>query len=155
MGKHNSWEFDTLLYASRGSQWVDFPYNSTEEFGSLRSVRVFAWFDGVKHRTSLAPKGNGTHWIHVGKNICKAIGKVDGDMVHVKIERDVLSRDPKMPDDLKWLLENEPEIKTVFENLSPSSRKYLIESVIHAKTEETRVANINKVFEFLHQKKRE
>jgi Domain of unknown function (DUF1905)/Bacteriocin-protection, YdeI or OmpD-Associated len=149
------WEFDALLYKSRlGGHWVDIPYHSQEEFGTRKAVRVNAWFDGVYHRTSLAPKGDGTHWLHVRKEIREATGKFDGDTIHVKIERDLEPRTPHMPDDMKWLLENEPETKAVFNRLSPSLKKQLIDSVANAKTEETRVNNINKVFEFLYQKKK-
>jgi hypothetical protein len=152
---NNSWEFDGLLYLGRGGgHWVDFPFDSKKEFGSLKPVRIFVWFDGYKYRTSLAPKGDGTHWIHVRKEIRDAIGKGDGDTINVRIELDKDSRDPDMPEDLIWLLENEPETKTIFDIQSPSTRKYLIESVVKAKTEETRVNNINKVFEFLEKRKK-
>ena len=82
-----------------------------KEFGTRASVRVYSWFEDYKYRTSLTPKGDGTHWVHVGKEIREAIGKGDGDTIHVKFVRDIDSRDPKMPDDLKWLLDNEPETK--------------------------------------------
>jgi hypothetical protein len=156
MPMNNTWEFDGLLFLDHGKgHWVDFPFDSKKEFGSLKPVRIFVWFDGYKYRTSLAPKGDGTHWIHIRKEIRDAIGKGDGDLIHVRIELDLESRDPDMPEELIWLLENEPETKATFDSLSPSTRKYLIESVVNAKTEETRVNNINKVFEYLSKKKRE
>ena len=152
---HKIREFEALLYKSReGGYWVDIPFDSKKEFGTRWAVRVHAWFDGVHHRTSLAPKGDGTHWLHVRKEIREAIGKSDGDMVHVKIGRDTEPRTPQMPDDLKWLLENEPEIKAFFDKQAASMKKHLIESVVQAKTEKTRVNNINKVFEFLYKKKK-
>ena len=150
-----TWEFKALLYKSRkGGYWVDIPYDGKKEFGTRGTVRVFAWFDGVEHRTSLAPKGDGMHWLHVRKEIRDAIGKDDGDTIQVKIKLDTKSRNPEMPESLQWLLDNEPEIKTVFDNQSPSTKKYLIESVLLAKTEETKVKNIHKVFEFLHRQKK-
>jgi len=150
---NNQWEFDAMLYVNRGGHWIDFPTSVEKELSTRKSVRVFAWFDGHRHRTSLAPKGDGSHWIHVRKEIREAIGKTDGDMVHVRIARDTESRDPVMPEDLKWLLENEPDMKAVFNKQSASTKRYLIESVTMAKTDKTRVTNINKVFKFLHQQK--
>ena len=150
---NKSWEFEALLYISRGGYWVDFPSALEDDLGIRKSVRIFASFDGVEHRTSLAPKGDGTHWIYVRKEIREAINKSDGDTIHIKIELDKKSRQPEMPDDLLWLLENEPDIKTIFDKQPASIKKYLIGSVIQTKTDETRINNINKVFEFLQQRK--
>ncbi|NQU88605.1 MAG: DUF1905 domain-containing protein [Mariniphaga sp.] len=151
-----TWEFEAFLYQfAKGGFYVDIPYDGKKEFGTRASVRVYAWFDGYKYRTSLAPKGNDTHWVHVRKEIREAIGKGDGDTILVKLELDMDSRDPEMPEDLLWLLENEPKTKVVFDQLSPSTRKYLIDSVILAKTENTRIDKINRLFAFLYQKKNE
>lgn len=148
------WEFDGLLYQTREGFFIDSPFDAKKEFGKLTSVRVFVWFDGYYYRTSLTPKGGGLHWLHVRKEIRDAIGKTDGDMVHVKMERDYDPREAPIPDDLLWLLENEPEIKSVFDGLSTSYRKYLIDSVVFAKTEETRIHNINRIFEFLEKRRK-
>ncbi|MBN1821694.1 MAG: DUF1905 domain-containing protein [Prolixibacteraceae bacterium] len=149
-----TWEFKGFLYqfANKG-HFIDIPFDGKTEFGTNGPVRVYIWFENFKYRTSLAPKGDGAHWVHVRKEIRDAIGKGDGDTIHVKFILDKDSRDPEMPEDLKWLLENEPEIKSVFNKQSASVKKYLIESVAHAKTDETRINNINKVFEFLNQRK--
>jgi hypothetical protein len=151
---NKSWEFDALLYKTREGFFVDFPLDGKKEFGTRGSVRVHAWFDGYYYRTSFAPKGDGTHWVHVRKEIRDAIFKTDGDTIHVKIERDFDSRDNPISDDLLWLLENEPELKTIFDGLSPSHKKYLIGAVITAKTEETRIQNINRIFDILERRKR-
>ena len=151
-----TWEFDAFLYQfAKGGYYVDVPIDGKKEFGTRGPVRVYVWFDDYKYRTSLAPKGDGTHWVHVRKEIREAIGKGDGDTIHVKLVRDTDSRDPEMPDALLWLLENEPEIKIVFDKQPPSTRKFLIDSVIMAKTEKTRIDKINRFFEFLYQKKNE
>jgi len=150
---NRTWEFEALLYKTREGFYVDFPFDGKKEFGTRGSVRVKVWFNGFYYRTSLAPKGDGTHWLFVKKEIRDSIGKNDGDMISVKIERDLDPRGSQMPDGLLWLLENEPETKAVFDNLTPSVKKSLIDSVNSAKTDETRVNNINKIFGFLYKKK--
>jgi hypothetical protein len=149
------WEFEAFLYEFRkGMFYIDIPFDSQKEFGTRAAVRVYVWFENYKYRTSMAPKGDGTHWVYVKKEIREAIGKSDGDTVRVKLERDLDSREPLMPDDLKWLLDNEPETRAIFDKLPPSTKKQFIESVTSSKTENTRIKNINHIFTFLYKQKK-
>ncbi len=37
---------------------------------------------------NLLPNGKGGHWLHLKKNIRNAIGKNEGDTVHIELEQD-------------------------------------------------------------------
>src|SRR5690606_37223624 len=84
--------------------YVIVPFNVKEVFGTKGQVKVKATFDGFEYRGSLAPMGDGYHVLGIRKDIRKAIGKSFGDVVDVKIERDL---EPRMVNIL-------PELETAF-----------------------------------------
>jgi hypothetical protein len=101
-------EYETILM--KGTQlggFAEFPFESAKEFGTRKSVLVKATFDGKMYRMSLLPHGNGTHWLHLKKEICNAIGKTEGDTVHIVVEKDENPPEIKIPDYLQWLLEDD------------------------------------------------
>ena len=151
----NQFEFEGILY--KGPQngfYIDFPYNGVEEFGKRGPIRVKAWFEGALYRMSLLPKGNGNHWLHIKKEIRDKIGKSDGDKVHVVIEYDIEPPAIKVPDYLQWLLEDDQEMMEVFNNLSYSAKKGLLDYINEAKTDDARVHRTNKFFEYLNRYKK-
>lgn len=86
------YEFDAMIHenADDGGAWIIFPWDIRREFGRGR-VRVHALFDGVPYEGSIVnmgvkdADGNVCHVIGVLKSIRKALGKRDGDTVHVLV----------------------------------------------------------------------
>ncbi|MFC2663016.1 MAG: DUF1905 domain-containing protein [Eubacterium sp.] len=84
--------FKAVLHENEegGGTYVIFPWNIREEFGKGR-VKVHAVFDGVPYDGSIVNMGvkdkNGDvcYVIGVLKSIRKKLGKVDGDMIDVRI----------------------------------------------------------------------
>ena len=90
MGKR--FEYDALLREEAdGGAWLAFPWDLRQEFGKGR-VKVRASFDGVPYEGSLVnmgvknPDGSVCYVIGVKKAIRQALGKRDGDRIHVMIE---------------------------------------------------------------------
>ena len=73
-----------------GGAYIIFPWDIREEFGRGR-VKVHAEFDGIPYDGSIVnmgvkdDRGQTCYIIGVLKSIRKTLGKVDGDMISVKI----------------------------------------------------------------------
>lgn len=147
MKEHKRFEFEGDLHTGpRGGYYVDFPFDALKEFGTNRQVRVKAWIDGHMVRKSLLPKGDGTLWLSVSLDIRTVIGKGDGDRVSMVVEEDTEPRIVDLPEDLEWLLDNEPDLKAQFLNHAYSTQKFFTDWIIQAKDPDTRVTRINHLF---------
>ena len=85
-------EYDAILREEDdGGAWVPFPGDIRGLFGKGR-VKVRACFDGVPYEGSVVnmglknPDGSVCYVIGVTKTVRKAVGKRDGDMIHVTVE---------------------------------------------------------------------
>ena len=87
-----SYEYDAVLHENPddGGAYVIFPWDIREEFGKGR-VKVHASFDGIPYDGSIVnmgvknPDGSVCYIIGVLKAIRKALGKSNGDCLHVII----------------------------------------------------------------------
>jgi uncharacterized protein YdeI (YjbR/CyaY-like superfamily) len=103
---------------------------------------------------SLLPHGNGTHWLHLKKEIRDAIGKTEGDEVQISIEKDENPPEIKVPEYLKWLLENDPEMMQTFKEIPYSAKKFWITHIDEPKSDEGKTHRVNRFFEFLMERKK-
>ncbi len=86
-------EYDAVLHETpdSGGAYVDFPWDIRALFGKGR-LRVHAEFDGVPYDGSIVnmgvrnADGSVCHVIGVRKAIREALGKGEGDTLHVVIE---------------------------------------------------------------------
>ena len=144
------YEYDTVLI--KGPQlgiFAEFPFESAKVFGTRKAIRVKATFDGKMYRMSLLPHGNGTHWLHLKKDIRDAIGKTEGDSVHIVVEKDESPPEIKVPEYLQWLLEDDPNMMKAFKRLPYSAKRFWVAFIEEPKSEDGKVTRINRFFEFL------
>ena len=144
------YRYETILI--KGPQlgvFAEFPFESAKEFGTRKTIRVKATFDGKMYRMSLLPHGNGTHWLHIKKEIRDAIGKTEGDKVHIIIEKDETPPEIEVPEYLQWLLEDDPKMMKAFNKLSYSAKKFWIGFIDEPKSKDGKVMRVNRFFEFL------
>ncbi len=86
------YEYDAVIreLPDNGGAYVEFPWDVRREFGKGRA-KVRAEFDGVPYEGSVVnmglknPDGSVCYVIGVLKAIRSALGKGDGDAVHVRI----------------------------------------------------------------------
>ncbi len=138
-----------LIKGPQSGVFAEFPFESANEFGTRKAIRVKATFEGKMFRMSLLPHGNGTHWLHLKKAICEAIGKTEGDTVHVIVEKDESPPEIKLPEYLQWLLEDDPKLMRAFNKLSYSAKKFWVGFIDEPKSEDGKVSRVNHFFEFL------
>ena len=98
---------------------------------------------------SLLPHGNGTHWLHLKKEICNAIGKTEGDSVHIIVEKDDSPPEIKIPEYLQWLLDNDQEMNLRFQKMPYSAKKFWMTFIDEPKSDDGKVIRVNRFFEFL------
>lgn len=149
---NRKFEYEAILI--RGPQigtYIEFPFDSYKEFGTRKPVPVKVSFDDYKTEMNLLPHGKNHHWLHVRKEIRDAIGKQEGDTVKVTVEKNNFPVSAPIPEYLKWLLDDEPEMKKAFEKVPPSARKFWIGAIEEVKNEDVKVERINRFFEFLRQ----
>ncbi len=141
--KPKKFEYETELFApERGGVYAAFPFNGKKEFGTNGPVRVECWVDGIGHTGSLLPMGGGQHAIYVKAEIRKAIGKSEGDKVHVVLQENLTPRKLDIPEGLQWFLDDDPELKKKFEKLSFSTRQFIIAYLDEPKQLETKAKRL-------------
>lgn len=130
-----------------GGAWVEVPGGVIAALGGGGRIPVEASFDGIAYRGSIASMG-GCMALGVLKSIRAELGKGDGDVVTVTVERDAGERTVEVPDDLAAALA-EAGLREVFDGLSFSHRREHVNAINDAKKPETRARRIAKALEML------
>jgi uncharacterized protein YdeI (YjbR/CyaY-like superfamily) len=76
-------------------------------------------------------------------------GVSGGDAVDIDLELDTAPREIETPPDLAGALDATPAARTLFDTLSFSNRRRLVEPIVAAKTDETRQRRIAKTVDNL------
>jgi len=130
-----------------GGAWVEVPGDVVAALGGGGRIPVQADFDGIPYRGSIASMG-GCMALGVLKSIRAELGKGDGDVVTVTVERDAGERTVEVPDDLAAALA-EAGLRESFDGLSFSHRREHVNAINDAKKPETRARRIAKALEML------
>jgi hypothetical protein len=80
-----------------------------------------------------------------------AAGVAAGDEVEVMIELDTAPREVVVPHDFAAALDADPEARRTFDDLSYSNKRFHVESITGARTDETRQRRIEKSVGILHE----
>ena len=127
--------------------YVEIPFDVETVFGAKR-VKVKAWFDGLEYRGSIVKMG-GCYMIGLTQAIRKTIAKGPGELVEVKVEKDLEERTVELPDDFQAALDKSAQAKEFYLKLSFSDRKRFLQWIVSAKKAETRIARIEKAVQML------
>lgn len=111
--------------------------------GAGKRPPVTVTINGYTWRTTIAPMG-GANWIGISAEHRAGARVAAGDTVDVTVELDTAPREVEVPTDLAEALAATPEAKTFFETLSYSNKRRHVESILGAKTAETRQRRIDK-----------
>jgi hypothetical protein len=104
-------------------------------------VQVSGTIDGFElKRYKLMPMGNGKLFLPVRAEIRKAIGKTEGDTIHVILYAD--SSTIEIPQEFLLCLEDEPAAKQFFFTLTESEQSFYIKWIVDAKQETTKTKRI-------------
>jgi hypothetical protein len=144
-------EFDAIIkkHENMDAAYIEFPYDTIEEFGTKGQVKVMASFDGFEYRGSLANMGMEHHCLGLVQKIRKEIGRNPGDMIHVIIIKDEEPRSPEIPEDLMNKLDENSKAKKFFNGLSYTNQKLYANWITNAKRTITRDKRLGEIIDML------
>ncbi len=128
------------------------PFSVEKVFGAKGRVAVRGTINGVAYRSSILPRGDGTHYMAVNQTIRAAARAGIGDRVRVMMEHDTAKRTVAIPTYLRKALKTAAQDK-VFAALSYSHQKELVDWIADAKKLETRTRRIEKCVAMLRIRK--
>lgn len=140
--------FTAPIEVSGNGAYVTIPFDAEAAFGTKR-VPVKATIDGIPYRGSLVRMGGACHVLGVLKEIRTTLGKGEGDLVDVVLERDTAERVVEVPADLAAALGAAPDAARFFEALAYSHKREYVRWIEDARRETTRADRVSKTVELL------
>ena len=95
----------------------------------------------------------GVYMVPVSAEIRRITGVAGGDTLDVEVELDTAPRQVTIPPDFAAALDAEPEVRTLFQNLSYSNKQRIVLAIGQAKTAETRWRRILQSVQALGEKR--
>jgi hypothetical protein len=114
--------------------------------------KVVATMNGYTFRSSIAKMG-GSYWLGVSAERRSAAGVEGGQVLDVDVELDAAPREIEVPGDLRAALDADPAAAAFWETVSFSNRRWHVDQLTSAKTEETRSRRLAKSIALLHEQK--
>ncbi len=142
-------EFEgTIEAAGGGGACISVPFDPREVFGTGRSVRVRATYDGFEAKSNVVTM-HGRPVLGIHKATREAIGKGPGDTVRVALVQDTDERTVDVPPELATALTRAPALKARYDALAYTHRKEFARWIDEAKRAETRARRLAKALEMI------
>jgi hypothetical protein len=147
MPKRESFTFKATI----GRTWILYtvhvPQRVTRALGTKGKVPVIFTLDGsLPRKTTLAPRADGGHRLHVHGESRREVGAKEGDTVTIVLSRDVDRTGIAMPPELAEALREAGALET-FRTMGPAMQRELVAYVEKAKRDETRRKYVARVVE--------
>ncbi|HEV2761767.1 MAG TPA: YdeI/OmpD-associated family protein [Pyrinomonadaceae bacterium] len=148
--------FRVLLeqYEGTNATGINIPFDVEKVFGTRARVPVRGTVNGFPFRSSVFPKGDGTHYMVVNKETRAGAKAKGGETISVVMERDDEPRTIEPPAELARALKGNKEARAAWEKLSFSHRKEYARSVEEARRPETRQRRVEKAISELTERTR-
>lgn len=148
MGEDATFRAEIRL-SGRTSTGIPVPAEVVEELGAGKRPPVRVTIDDrYTYRSSVAPRG-GEYLVSLSAEHREAAGVVAGDEVRVHLELDTDPREVTVPADLALALEEQPEARAFFDELSYSHQQWYVLPIEQAKKAETRQRRVEKAVALL------
>jgi len=125
------------------------PFDSVKVWGTRGVLKVKGEINGFPFRTSLFPTGDGRHTMIVNKQMQKGGRATPGMLAQFRLEPDLEERVTPIPPEFHRLLKSSKRLEKFFQSLSPSIRKFVLDSIAAAKQAETRIRRAEQTAEHL------
>jgi hypothetical protein len=119
------------------------PDEFVAELGGGGRPKIVATVNGYQWRSSIARMG-GEYWLGVSQANRSGAGVRAGEVLEVDIVLDTGVREVEMPEDLARALAADPGAQAFWDKLSFSNKRYHVEQITGAKTEQTRERRVAK-----------
>ncbi|NTU75381.1 MAG: DUF1905 domain-containing protein [Anaerolineaceae bacterium] len=121
------------------------PFNVLELFGERGRLPVKVSINTLVFRSSLFPRGDGTHYLVLNKPTRQAASINLGDRFTVTLEQDFEPRKVNIPKDVSTALGTDFTAQEQFFNLSYTKQKESLDWIAEAKKNDTRQRRIEKM----------
>lgn len=145
-------KFRTAIRQAEGSYatGIEIPDEVVAGLGAGRKPPVKLSVNGYSYRSTVATM-DGRFMVSFSSDHRAASGLKGGDVVEVEIELDTEPRVIEVPADLGAALDAEPAARTTFDGLSNSLKRYHVDQINGAKSDETRQRRIEKSVSILRE----
>jgi hypothetical protein len=133
----------TIEQTGKNTTGIEVPPDVVESLGAGKRPPVAVTINGYTYRSSIASMG-GRYLVSVSAEVRENAKVAGGDQVEIDLELDTAPREIEVPADLASALDLDPAARTLFDGLSYSNKRRLVEPINDAKTEETRQRRIAK-----------
>jgi hypothetical protein len=146
MTKTTTKRFRVLLNKHESSEatGIEIPFDVLKVFGSRARVPVCGTINGYPFRSSIFPMGGGCHFMAVNKETREGAQAKAGDTITVVMQRDEAPRIITPPPDFARALKANKDARAVWDKLSYTNRKEIVQAIEAAKKPETRQRRIEK-----------
>lgn len=129
--------FEAKPYKVNGWTVLLLPKDASARLPSRGQVMVKGTINDYKFQTALEPDGNGSHWLNIDKAM-QAAGIEAGKTATLDIESTKDWPEPNIPADIKKGLADNPEIKPLWDRVTPMARWEWIRWINSTANPETR-----------------
>ncbi len=112
-------------------------------------LKVRGEINGFPFRTSLFPTGKGDHYLLINKRMQAGAGATVGTVAIFQIEPDMEERVAPLPPGLKKILAEDRALRSWFDKLNYSTRKYIADWITDVKSAEARRRRTEQIAERL------
>ena len=141
--KPNGVTFETTVATSGNNTGIVVPDDVIEQLGAGKRPPVLVNVNGYEYRNTVAVMG-GTYMIGISAAIRKATGLQGGDPIRVTLRVADAPREANVPEDFAAALAADQRAGAFFGGLSNSMRRYHVDNINAAKTDDTRQRRIDK-----------
>lgn len=132
-----------ILTAGKTATGIEVPPKVVDGLGAGKKPPVSVTINGYTYRSTVAVMG-GKFMVGVSAEVREGAAVKGGDTVTVDMELDTKPREVVIPADLRKALAKDPTAKKLFDGLSYSKKRTLVDPVARAKSDETRNRNVAK-----------
>lgn len=114
------------------------PKSASAQLPSRGMTMVEGTINGSRFQAALEPDGQGSHWFRVDNTLLGSVGANVGDTVTLAIEPTKEWPEPEVPEDLQSALAADPQVLTLWMDITPMARWDWIRWIRSTKQPQTR-----------------
>ena len=129
---------------TRAGTWtiIRLPKDASAKLPSRGQVMVEGTVNGSVIKTPLEPDGMSSHWLKVDNKLAKSINAKTGGEIKMIIRVTKDWSEPEVPADWRKMLDSDPKVKAVWEDITPMARWEWIRWMRATNRDETRQKRI-------------
>ena len=128
---------------------IRIPFDASKTWKMRGRVKVRGEINGFEFRTTLFSDGKGGHTLLVNKKMQTGAGVVAELSAKFRLEPDLAERSVSVPVELKVFLAQDRMLRTWFDKLNHSTRKYFADQIVDVKNPDVRARRAESIAELL------